>query len=76
MTVEECIKCCFCSLYQAMQLDSTEVGVCYRLGLVAIQLRDFELALVSFQEVSKLYYRQTIGDMLKDINFSFIITCC
>ena len=34
-----------------MELDSTEVGVCYRLGLVAIQLKDYQLALEAFQEV-------------------------
>ncbi|KAF2352524.1 Tetratricopeptide-like helical domain [Trinorchestia longiramus] len=35
---------------QAMELDASEVGVCYRLGMVATQLRDFDLALVAFQE--------------------------
>lgn len=34
-----------------MDIDSSEVGVCYRLGLAAIQLKDYELALIAFQEV-------------------------
>lgn len=37
--------------FQAVQLDSSEVTLWQRLGATAIKLKDFELALVAFQEV-------------------------
>lgn len=38
-------------LFQAVRLDHTEVTLWQRLGAAAIKIKDFELALVAFQEV-------------------------
>ena len=42
----------FILFHQAVHLDGSEVTLWQRLGAAAIKVKDFELALIAFQEVS------------------------